>query len=84
MKHESRQVSLFRNGSNQAVRIPREFEMPGTHATITRDGGRLIIEPVSEPEDDLLTWLQSLPPEDRQIGDAPGEEDLAPLDTPEP
>lgn len=29
-----RHVRLFRNGRNQAVRIPREFELPGEEAII--------------------------------------------------
>ena len=41
-----RHVRLFRNGRNQAIRIPREFELKGNEAIIRRDGGRLIIEPV--------------------------------------
>lgn len=40
-----RTASLFRNGRNQAVRIPVEFELPGVEVTITEDDGRLIIEP---------------------------------------
>jgi len=43
---EQRHVRLFRNGRNQAVRIPVEFELPGTEAIMHRDGERLIIEPV--------------------------------------
>jgi antitoxin VapB len=43
---EQRHVKLFRNGRNQAVRIPVEFELPGSEAIIHRDGDRLIIEPV--------------------------------------
>ena len=39
-----RTVSLFRNGRNQAIRIPVEFELPGTEATIRKDGDRLIVE----------------------------------------
>ena len=41
-----RHVRLFRNGSNQAIRIPREFELEGNEAVIRKEGGRLIIEPV--------------------------------------
>lgn len=41
-----RHVRLFRNGANQAVRIPKEFELPGQEAVMRREGGRLIIEPV--------------------------------------
>ena len=39
-----RRVKLFRNGRNQAVRIPREFELPGTDAVIHKQGKKLIIE----------------------------------------
>jgi antitoxin VapB len=42
----SRHVRLFRNNRNQAIRIPVEFELPGTEAIISRDGDRLIIQPV--------------------------------------
>ena len=42
---EQRHVRLFRNGRNQAVRIPVEFELPGNEAIMHRDGDRLVIEP---------------------------------------
>lgn len=41
-------VKLFRNGANQAVRIPKEFELPSTDALIFREGNRLILEQVPE------------------------------------
>src|SRR5436853_6905644 len=37
---EQRHVRLFRNGRNQAVRIPVEFELPGDEAIMHRDGDR--------------------------------------------
>ena len=43
---KQRHVRLFRNGRNQAVRIPVEFELPGDEAIMHRDGDRLVIEPV--------------------------------------
>ena len=45
----SRHVRLFRNGANQAVRIPKEFELPGKEAIMRREGNRLVIEAV-EPK----------------------------------
>jgi hypothetical protein len=36
-------VRLFRNGRNQAVRIPVEFELPGDEAILRREGDRLVI-----------------------------------------
>ncbi len=53
-------VKLFRNGRNQAVRIPREFELPGNDAIMRREGDRLIIEPA--PPRSLLTVLDKLTP----------------------
>ncbi|WP_338862398.1 AbrB/MazE/SpoVT family DNA-binding domain-containing protein [Mycetohabitans rhizoxinica] len=51
----NRHVRLFRNGRNQAVRIPRELELPGNEAIVHREGDRLIIEPVTvKPFSELL------------------------------
>jgi antitoxin VapB len=56
----ARHVKLFTNGRNQAVRIPREFELPGEDAIMRKDGNRLIIEPV--PPRSLLALLATLEP----------------------
>jgi antitoxin VapB len=58
-------VKLFRNGGNQAVRIPREFELPGNDAIIRKEGERLIIETV--PPKSLLAVLDRLSPIDEQF-----------------
>ena len=47
MNPRSRHVRLFKNGRNQAVRIPREFELPGDTAIMRKEGDRLILEPMS-------------------------------------
>jgi antitoxin VapB len=54
-----RHVRLFKNGRNQAVRIPREFELPGNEAVLRKEGDRLILEPVAPRR--LLTVLAGLP-----------------------
>jgi antitoxin VapB len=59
---EQRRVRLLRNGRNQAVRIPVEFELPGDEAVMHRDGDRLIIEPVRKRG--LLALLRSMEPLD--------------------
>jgi antitoxin VapB len=46
-----RRASLFRNGRNQAVRIPREFELPPGEVHIYKDGNRIIIEPIIRASD---------------------------------
>ena len=56
----ARRVKLFTNGRNQAVRIPREFELPGEDAVMRKEGERLIIEP-AQPRS-LLALLATLAP----------------------
>jgi antitoxin VapB len=60
-----RHVKLFRNGRNQAVRIPREFELPGKDAIMRKEGDRLIIEPAQPIS--LLTVLSRLAPLDEEF-----------------
>lgn len=64
-----RRVKLFRNGRNQAVRIPREWEMSGEEAILRKEGGRLIIEPA--PPRSLLAVLASLEPLDEEFPPIP-------------
>lgn len=68
---EPKHVRLFRNGRNQAVRIPVEFELPGNEAIIHRDGDRLVIEPVRKRG--LVALLKSMKPLDE---DFPAIEDF--------
>ena len=57
---EQRTVKLFRNGRNQAVRIPVEFELPGDEAIMHRDGDRLVIEPMRKRG--LVALLKTMKP----------------------
>ena len=43
-----RHVRLFRNGANQAIRIPREFELEGQEVILRKEGDHLVIEPVTK------------------------------------
>jgi antitoxin VapB len=72
----SRTVKLFRNGRNQAVRIPREFELPGTEAIMRKEGDRLVIE--RKPKRSLSEVLDEL----RKRG--PLTEGLPEIDDPPP
>ena len=42
-----RHVRIFRNGRNQTIRIPREFELDADEALLYREDDRLIVEPVN-------------------------------------
>lgn len=71
-----RRVRLFRNGRNQAVRIPREFELKGSDAIMRREGECIIIEPVTKGR--LLELLARLEPLPEAFPDV--DETLVPLD----
>ncbi|HEX5325594.1 MAG TPA: antitoxin [Acetobacteraceae bacterium] len=60
MPVHKREVRLFRNGRNQAVRIPVEFALPGDTALMHREGNRLVIEPIRKSG--LLALLATLEP----------------------
>ncbi len=69
-----RHVRLFKNSRNQAIRIPREFELPGTEAIIRKEGDRLIIEPLMRRS--LLGLLAGWEPMEENfpaIEDSPAE-----------
>jgi antitoxin VapB len=68
-----RHVKLFKNGRNQAVWIPREFELPGEDAIMRKEGDRLIIGPREAKS--LQTVLAKL---------KPLEEDFPPIPDPAP
>lgn len=75
--YPERRVKLFKNGRNQAVRIPREFELPGEDAIMRKEGERLIIEPAQA--NSLLAVLAALAPLDEEFPPIP-ELPVDPLD----
>ena len=76
MTGHERHGRLFRNGRNQALRIPREFELEGDEAILRKESNRLIVEPIRKGR--LLALLSTLEPLDEPFPDV--DEDLAPLD----
>jgi len=81
-----RRVKLFRNGANQAVRIPKEFELPGSDALMRREGDRIVIEaiPDTPPKGSpaallaALAEMSKLGPIDEDFPDV--DQGLLPLD----
>ena len=63
-----RRARLFRNGRHQAVRIPREFELPNEEVILYKDGERLLVEPVKKPTH-LLELLAMLEPIENDFPD---------------
>ncbi len=75
MTSPPRHARLFRNGRNQAVRIPREFEMAADEVLIYREDRRLVIEPVERPPAlvEVLSGLEPLDEDFPDIADPPAE-----------
>ncbi len=54
-------ASVFKNGANRAIRIPKALEFDADEVQIERDGDRLIITPIFKPK---MSWAEffALPP----------------------
>lgn len=54
-------AKLFKNGSSQAVRLPREYRFNGDKVRIRRVGKAVVLEPVIEDAEEWLAALRSIP-----------------------
>lgn len=68
-----RRVRLFRNGQNQAVRIPKDFELDGKEATVRKVNDYLILEPIKKKGllavlAELETLEEEFPDVDKELG----------------
>jgi len=50
-------AKLFTSGGSQAVRLPREFRMPGDEVRISREGNRVVLEAVAPSGQALVDAL---------------------------
>jgi len=76
MNPSQRHVRLFRNGRNQALRIPREYELDGEEAIIRKEGDRLIVEPIRKGR--LMALLSAMQPLEDTFPDV--DDDILPVD----
>ena len=42
-------AKLFRNGQSQAVRLPRDFALPGREVYVRRIGNAVLLVPMDDP-----------------------------------
>lgn len=69
-------AKLFKNGRSQAVRLPKEFRLPGNEAIISHMGDAIVLQPIRhswldiynhlEEISDFMEKREDLPPEDRE------------------
>ncbi|QTR47889.1 antitoxin [Thiothrix litoralis] len=51
-------AKIFQNGRSQAIRLPKAFRLSGTEVKISRDGNRIILEPLEQSWDDWLLAIE--------------------------
>lgn len=56
-------AKVFMSGRSQAVRLPKEFRLPGTEVTITKIGNSLVLTPMEVGWPELLQTLQEFEPD---------------------
>jgi antitoxin VapB len=53
-------AKLFMHSRSQAVRLPKEFRFEGKEVRISRDGDKVILEPIDKPPFDVAAWRAKL------------------------
>jgi antitoxin VapB len=59
MTEQPRTAKLFKHGRSQAVRLPKEFRLPGTEVRVRRVGHSVLLEPIGVSFD-VKAWLAKL------------------------
>lgn len=66
---KSARAKLFKHGGSQAVRLPKEFRMPGERVRLTKVPGGVLIQPDAfDPDEWLATLRQNQMPEFMEDG----------------
>jgi len=56
---ENTTAKLFKHGRSQAVRLPKEFRMPGSEVRVRRVGRGVLLEPL-DTAFDVQAWFDKL------------------------
>jgi antitoxin VapB len=51
-------AKLFMHGRSQAVRLPKEFRLPGKEVRVRRIGRSVLLEPLDQPFDLAAWWAK--------------------------
>ncbi|PPD18633.1 MAG: AbrB family transcriptional regulator [Methylocystis sp.] len=74
-------AKLFKHGRSQAVRLPKEFRMPGSEVRVSKVGDKIILEPLEKPPFDVEAWRAKLDTYlDVDFPEVPAEPPLEPDD----
>ncbi len=73
-------AKLFKNGRSQAVRLPKEFRMPGKEVRVYKEGSRVVLEPMETTWDAMIESLEEFPDDFMEDGrDQPPVQEREPL-----
>jgi antitoxin VapB len=53
-------AKIFMHGRSQAVRLPKEFRLPGKEVRVTKVGDKVILEPLEKAPFDIEAWRAEL------------------------
>jgi antitoxin VapB len=65
---DTKTAKLFTHGRSQAVRLPKEFRLPGTEVRVSRFGNRVILEPIARGPAEVAAVFAEI---DRLLAGAP-------------
>lgn len=52
-------AKLFMHGRSQAVRLPKAFRLPGKEVRVSRDGNRVVLEPIARTREEIAAvWAE--------------------------
>ena len=85
---ETGTAKLFMHGRSQAVRLPKEFRLPGTQVRVRKVGNGVLLEPMGRTADEIraisaeLDRLNDGPfmPDGREQPPMPPDSDIGPFD----
>ena len=75
---QTKTAKLFTHGRSQAVRLPKEFRLPGKEVRVSRVGNRVILEPIARSPADVAAVFAEI---DRLLTGEPFP-DVRPADDP--
>ena len=53
-------AKLFMHGRSKAVRLPKQYRLPGKEVIVSRDGEKVILQPLEPPPFDVQQWRAEL------------------------
>lgn len=53
-------AKLFMHGRSQAVRLPKEFRLPGTEVRVRRLGHGIVLEPIARTKEEIRAVFAEL------------------------